>query len=119
MQDYRKLDVWRRAHTLALSVYRLTNDFPKQEQYGLTSQIRRAVVSISANIAEGCGRDSNADFARFLAMSLGSASELECELLLARDLQFVSEENHSAVAHEVTGVKRMLSSLRKRVIDQS
>jgi len=115
MQDYRKLDVWSRAHQLALAVYRHTTNFPKSELSGLTSQLRRASVSISANIAEGCGRETNSDMGRFLAMALGSASELECELLLARDLEFIGEVEHSEVAHEVGGVKRMMTSLQQRV----
>ena len=91
MKDFRKQKVWQKAHDLALEVYRVTEAFPKREVFGLTSQIRRAVVSIPANIAEGCGRDTDADFARFLQIAISPASELEYHLLLAHDLGFVSD----------------------------
>ena len=83
MKDFRQLKVWDKSHELALSIYRATKDFPKEELYGLTSQIRRASMSIPTNIAEGCGRNTDADFARFLQMAMGSASETEYHLLLA------------------------------------
>ena len=88
MKDFRKQKVWGKAHDLALKVYRVTEAFPKTELFGLTSQIRRAGVSIPANIAEGCGRDTDADFARFLQIAMGSASELEYHLLLAHEWVF-------------------------------
>lgn len=119
MQDYRKLEVWQRAHELTLSVYRSTQLFPKSEQYGLSSQIRRAAVSISANIAEGCGRGGNPELARFIQISLGSASELECELLLARDLNYLDSATHERLSSEVEQIKRMLSALMKRVRETS
>ena len=86
MQDYRKLAVWQSSHELTLAVYRVTIRFPKDELFGLTSQMRRSSSSIPTNIAEGCGRATNADFTRFLHISLGSANELEYQLLLCRDL---------------------------------
>ena len=85
MKDFRQLKVWEKAHHLALEVYKTTATFPKEEIYGLTSQLRRASVSIPTNIAEGCGRNTNADFARFLQIAMGSASETEYELILAHD----------------------------------
>jgi four helix bundle protein len=91
VQDYRHLKVWEKAHQLTLAVYKATVPFPKDELYGLTSQIRRACTSIPANIAEGCGRDGDAEFARFLRIAMGSASELDYHLLLARDLGFLNE----------------------------
>ena len=94
MKDFRKQKVWQKAHDLALEVYRVTEAFPKREVFGLTSQIRRAGVSIPANIAEGCGQDTDADFARFLQIAMGSASELEYHLLLAHDLGFVSDPDY-------------------------
>jgi four helix bundle protein len=94
MKNFRDLQVWHKAHSLTLESYRITNTFPKQEMYGLTSQIRRSASSVAANIAEGCGKRGNGEFYRFLNMALGSASELEYHFLLARDLDFVSRENY-------------------------
>ncbi|HLF77604.1 MAG TPA: four helix bundle protein, partial [Dehalococcoidia bacterium] len=91
MRDFRKLDVWDRAHKLTLSIYSVTGSYPRDEVYGLTSQTRRAASSIPANIAEGCGRESNADLARFLHIAFGSASELEYHLILARDLEYITQ----------------------------
>jgi four helix bundle protein len=88
MKDFRQLQVWQRAHTFVLELYRETNSFPREELYGLTSQVRRASVSIPSNIAEGCGRRGDAKFARFCQIAMGSASEAEYQLLLARDLGF-------------------------------
>ena len=85
MKDFKELRVWQKAHSLALEVYQATRSFPRDEIYGLTSQIRRAAVSVGANIAEGCGRRSDGEFARFLQIARGSASELEYHLLFARD----------------------------------
>lgn len=111
MQDFRKLDVWKRAHLLTLSIYRASKTFPKEELFGLTSQIRRCAVSIEANIAEGCGRGSKQDFARFLQIAFGSASELECHLLIALDLDLVNKNTHEILEGEAQGIKRMLTGL--------
>ncbi len=90
MKDFRDLQVWEKAHQLTLSAYKVTSGFPKEELYGLTSQIRRCAVLIAANIAEGCGKRGNGEFQRFLSIAAGSASELEYEFLLARDLKFIN-----------------------------
>ena len=113
MKDFRQLTVWGKAHQLALAIYKATKEFPKEELYGLTSQIRRAGMSIPTNIAEGCGRNTDADFARFLQMAMGSASETEYQLILARDLEFISNENYERLHNDVEEVKRMLASLLK------
>lgn len=110
MRDFRELKVWQKAHELTLAVYKATATFPKDELYGLTSQIRRACVSIPANIAEGCGRSGDAELARFLQIAMGSASELEYHLLLARDLQFVNGMDYQELHKQVTEVKRMLTA---------
>ena len=115
MKDFRKLSVWEKAHSLVIEVYKITADFPKSELFGLTSQIRRAVASIPANIAEGCGRDSDADLARFLQMSLGSASELEYHLLLAHDLNLINDAGYDNLNIRVIELKRMLTSLVKKL----
>jgi four helix bundle protein len=96
MQDFRKLAVWQKSHELTLSLYELTGTFPREEMYGLTSQVRRASSSIPANIAEGCGRDGDAELSRFLQISMGSASELEYHLLLARDLKYLTAEDYQS-----------------------
>jgi four helix bundle protein len=115
VQDFRKLNVWQKAHQLTLGVYEETRRFPKDELYGLTSQTRRAAASIPANIAEGCGRDGGADLARFLQIAVGSASELEYHLLLARDLQFLSDPSWQALSAATCEVKQMLTSLMRKV----
>jgi four helix bundle protein len=108
--------VWQKAHQLALHVYSATSPFPHQELYGLTSQLRRAAVSVPANIAEGCGRTSDRDFARFLQIAAGSASELEYHLLLARDLQLLPNPTYACLHNEVNEVKRMLNSFGHNLI---
>ncbi len=117
MRDFRKLNVWCKSHQLTLDVYTATRGFPKDEIYGLTSQIRRAAVSISANIAEGCGRGGGADFGRFLQMAAGSASELEYHLLLARDLQYLSDQSWRTLSAFTKEIKQMLVSLIRKVKD--
>lgn len=111
MQDYRGLRVWRRAHEFVLCAYRATAAFPREEQFGLTTQVRRAAASIPANIAEGCGRGSDADFARFLQMAIGSANEIEYHLLLASDLDFLPKSEHQGLAKQLIEIRKMLSSL--------
>ncbi|HEX3740286.1 MAG TPA: four helix bundle protein [Terriglobales bacterium] len=109
MRDFRELKVWQKSHALILAIYKETVCFPKNELYGLTSQIRRAAVSIGANIAEGAGKNSRPDFARFLQMSLGSASELEYELLLACDLGYVTSAKRDELINQVIETKKMLT----------
>ena len=115
MKDFRKLSVWEKSHSLAVEIYQISSNFPQNEIYGITSQIRRACVSIPANIAEGCGRDGEAEFRRFLQIALGSASELEYHLLLAHDLKMLSEEKHKQLDNRVTEIKRMLTSLIQKL----
>ena len=115
MKDFRQLKVWEKAHQLALAVYKATTKFPKEELYGLTSQIRRASMSVPTNIAEGCGRNTDAEFAHFLQIAMGSASETEYQLILALDLEFLSKDNHEKLHVQVAEVKRMLASLLKTI----
>ncbi|BCB25393.1 four helix bundle protein [Sulfurimicrobium lacus] len=115
MRDFRDLAVWAKAHQLTLAVYRETSNFPVAELYGLTSQMRRAVASVPANIAEGCGRNGGADFARFLQIALGSASELEYHLLLARDLGYLNSVFHETMQIDTVEVKKMLTSLIQKL----
>jgi len=115
MKDFKQLKVWEKAHQLALAIYKATAQFPKEELYGLTSQIRRASMSIPTNIAEGCGRNTDAEFARFLQIAMGSASETEYELILAHDLEFLANEHYEKLQSRVEEVKKMLSSLIKTI----
>ena len=115
MKDFRHLQVWQKAHQLTLEIYRLSASFPRAETYGLTSQLRRASSSICANLAEGCGRDGDAELARFCSIARGSASELEYHLLLARDLHLLSDSDHNRLANESTEIKRMLTGLMQKL----
>jgi four helix bundle protein len=115
MKNFRDLQVWAKAHQLTLSIYRETTHFPKEELFGLTSQTRRCSASIGANIAEGCGRQGNAEFHRFLQISLGSASELEYHLLLARDLGYLASHSYEVLNEAVEEIKKMLCALARRV----
>jgi four helix bundle protein len=115
MQNFQKLDVWRRAYDLTLDVYRITKSFPREEKYGLVSQLRRCSVSIVANISEGCGRGSAAELARFLRISLGSACELESLVMIARDTKMLPESSAEHLLEEAQGCKRMLTTLVTRV----
>src|SRR5438309_7139793 len=101
MQDFRKLQVWTKAHQLTLAAYFETRSFPREELFGLTSQIRRCSASIGANIAEGCGRGSDPDFCRFLQMAMGSTNELEYHFLLAKDLNFLNEDCHKKLDTDI------------------
>jgi four helix bundle protein len=109
LRDFNDLEVWRCAHVFTLALYKATTKLPRHEMYGLTSQLRRAAVSIEANIAEGAGKKTSADFARFLQMAFGSASEVECELLIARDLGYLTEAEHSRLVSQVSSIKKMLT----------
>ncbi len=115
MQDFKKIQVWQKAHTLTLDIYKATSTYPSHELYGLVSQIRRAASSIATNIAEGCGRNTNPDFHRFLVIASGSASEVEYLFMLSKDLGYLSEEQFMFFEERVTEIKRMLSSLQKKV----
>ncbi|MCP4246416.1 MAG: four helix bundle protein [bacterium] len=111
MRDFRELKVWEKSHRLVLAVYRVTAGFPREELYGLTSQMRRSAASVPANIAEGCCRRGDVEFARFLQIAMASASELDYHCLLAHDLGFLTVEGHIRLAEMVTEVKRMLATL--------
>ena len=115
MKNFRDLDVWTKSHVSTLSIYRVTATFPREELYGLTSQMRRCAASIPANIAEGCGRQGDREFRRFLQIAMGSASELEYHLLLARDLEFLGAQQFRSLTSQVQEVKKMLAGLIRRV----
>ena len=115
LQRYRELEVWKRSHALVLRIYRLTNAYPEDERFGLRSQLRRAALSVPANIAEGSKRKSNQDFARFLNIAEGSLSETDYLLLCSRDLGFLSDEVLESIADEIDQISRMLYTLRVKV----
>ena len=115
MQNYKDLKVWEKAHKLTVSIYKMTMTFPKDETYALVSQVRRAASSIPANIAEGCGRNTNADFANFLNIAMGSSNELDYFLLLAKDLVYISEEIYTKIEKLIGEIKAMLIALISKV----
>jgi len=115
LKDFRELKVWEKSHRLALTIYKVTAAFPREELYGLTSQLRRCCVSIPTNIAEGCGRSGDTELARFLGIGMGSASELQYLLMLAVDLQFLNSADYEPLAVNVEEVKRMLASFIQKL----
>ena len=115
MRNYENLQVWHKAHTLTLAVYKSTQCFPGEERFGLTSQIRRSCASIGANLAEGCGRRSDPEMGRFVHIAMGSGAELSYHLLLARDLGFMPNACFEQLRADLSEVMRMLSSLSQRV----
>jgi four helix bundle protein len=119
VKDFRKQKAWEKSHQLTLAIYKASEDFPREELYGLTSQIRRASSSIPANIAEGCGKNGEAELARFFQMARGSASELEYHLLLARDLDFLPVSEYERLTKELGEMQRMLASFINKLKAQS
>jgi len=119
MRAFRDLKVWRKGHELALAIYKATRAFPKDELYGLTSQLRRACVSIPSNIAEGCVKGSGAEFRHSLEIAMGSASEAEYQILLGSDLGYLSSSEYETLQRQVTEVKRMLTSFIQRLEAES
>lgn len=115
MQDYRKLVVWKQSHEFALSIYKLCANFPESERYGLVSQMKRAAVSIPANIAEGCGRETNAELRRFLYIAAGSASEVDYYLLFAHDLQYIDTTQYNQYQDELATIRRMLNTFIQKL----
>jgi len=115
MRDFRKILVWEKSHKLTLQLYKITSLFPKEELYGLTSQIRRASASIPANIAEGCGRNTQTELARFIHIASGSASELEYHLILAHDLGYIQSSIYPELSESINEIKRMLNGFEKTV----
>jgi len=115
MKDFRNLKVWEKAHQLVLALYPVTASFPRDEAYGLASQIRRAASSIPSNIAEGCGRQGDPELARFCIIARGSATELEYQLLLARDLKLIQPRDYDKLSAQTVDIKRMLTVLVQKL----
>lgn len=114
MRPFEELRVWQAAHALTLAIYQATANFPGPEMYGLTSQLRRAAASIGSNIAEGSAR-GDTEFHQFLRISLGSAAEVEYQLLLARDLGYLDAPTHRALSNDIGSLKRMLVTFMKSI----
>jgi four helix bundle protein len=115
MQNFKDLIVWKKSHKNALLIYKLTQTFPKEEQFGIVSQLRRAAVSIPTNIAEGCGKFTQKDFASFLQISLGSSMEVEYLSLLSFELKYINNDDYQKLNQEINEVKAMLIALIKKV----
>ncbi len=109
MRKFQNLVVWQKAHQLTVAIYKITDSFPTTERYGLIPQIRRASVSIASNISEGCSRKTDRDFCRFLEISLGSGYEVEYQLLLAKDLTYLSEEDYRPLNKLTEEINKMLN----------
>lgn len=117
MRDFKKYDVWQLSHSFTLKLYKITSIYPKEELYGLTSQIRRASSSIPTNISEGCGRNSDKEFNQFLNIALGSANETEYLLLLSKDLNYISIELYEPLEKEINIIKSKIYNLKKALIN--
>ncbi len=115
MTDYRKLEVWKLSHQLTIEIYIITKEFPSEEKYGLISQMRRSAYSIPTNIAEGSGYNSDPQFLRFINIALGSSSELEYQLELAKDLGYISKENYLNLSKKADLIRRMIFKLSSKV----
>jgi len=115
LQDFRNLKVWAKAHAFTLAVYKTTVGFPTEKRYGLTSQLRRSSASIPANVAEGCGRDSDAEFARSVRIAMGSAFECDYHLELARDLEILKDGDYTLLVGQVAEIRQMLNALLQRL----
>lgn len=112
MRDFKKYEIWQLSHSITLEVYKITSKFPKEELYGLSSQIRRAVASIPTNICEGCGRNSDKEFNQFLNIALGSANETEYLLILAKDLNYLNRELFEVLEKEINIIKSKIYKLK-------
>src|SRR4051794_17865417 len=119
MQDFRNLKVWQKAHAVTLAIYRKTRNFPSDEKFGITSQLRRSSASIPANIVEGCARGDDVEFARFVNVAASSASETDYHLLLARDLQYLEESRYHELFDRISEVRRMLNTFERTLQSNS
>src|SRR5216117_1995138 len=115
MKDFCQLKVWEKAHQLTMAIYHITATFPREQTYALASQMRRAASSIPSNIAEGCGRDGDAELSRFCSIARGSASELEYQILLSRDLNLIPSGRYEELSQAIIEIKRMLTVLVQKL----
>jgi four helix bundle protein len=115
MQDFTQLKVWQKAHSFTVNLYKISSEFPSEEKFGLTNQIRRAAISIESNIAEGCGRDSDKEFNRFLSIAKGSCYEVQCQIYIARDLNYMSHQKCDLIVSKIDEILKMIYSLQKKL----
>lgn len=115
MRNFRELSIWSKSHSFVLKIYSITKRFPKEEMFGITSQMRRSASSIPTNIAEGSGRNSNPDFKRFLTIASGSSSELEYQLILSKDLHYLSEDAFKELERDLIEIRKMMHSFIKNI----
>ena len=115
MRDFRKFEVWQLSHQLTLKIYKLSRGFPKEELFGVTSQIRRSFASIGYNISEGSGRNSDKEFANFINIALGSSNEAENQLILSKDLEYINEVDFENLLEELIILKKKLVTLWNRL----
>ena len=119
MHNFRKLDIWIDGVEMADKIYSLTEDFPRQEMYGLSSQMQRAAVSVPSNIAEGSGKGSNREFARFLSISLGSLFELQTQIEIAYRRAYLTTENYYSILTTIESLQKRIYNLRQRFVDEN
>lgn len=127
MQDFTQLKVWQKAHNFTVNLYKITKDFPSEEKFGLTNQIRRASISIQSNISEGCGRNGDKEFSRFLDIAQGSAYEVKCyakryplgQILIARDLGYLDNSKSQLLTDKINEISRMINALNQKLIANS
>ena len=115
MQDFTQLKVWQKAHIFTVNLYKITCNFPSEEKFGLTNQIRRASISIESNISEGCGRNRDKEFSRFLDIAQGSAYEVKCQILIARDLGYVDGNKSQLLTEKINEISRMINALNLKL----
>jgi len=115
MRNFRNLEIWEKAIELTKMIYNITSDFPKTEKYGLNSQIQRAIVSVASNIAEGSSRRSEVDFARFLEISIGSAFEVETQLIIAKELGYISEPKYESILSHIQILQKQINALLTKI----
>ena len=119
MRDFQQLEIWQRSHHFTLRVFTVIQSFPKEELYGLTSQMRRSSASIPTNIAEGCGRNSSAELKRFLTIAAGSSSEIQYQLILAKDLHYINDSVFKELHKEIIQIRKMIYSYSEKVLPSS
>ena len=115
MRDYKKYQVWQLGHEVTLTIYKITQDFPTEEKFGVISQMRRAAYSVPSNISEGCGRESDVEFKRYLTIARGSAAELEYFLILSKDLGLIESATFDSLFDKVNQMKRSLNNLINKI----
>lgn len=118
MHQYRKLDVWKKSIELAVDIYAQTRNFPSEEKFGLTSQIRRSAISVPSNIAEGAGRKSNKEFCHFLNIAYGSSCELDTQLLISMNLGFIKDQELEILTNKITEVQKMIYKLNQKLTER-